>query len=314
LKKSPENLTWWQQFPQGKQTIAIPDAQGRTVAIAYGEVGTGQPLLLLHGIGSWSYNWRFSIQPLAQHFRVICIDAKGYGFSEAAPLPEIVGHQVIELIRIIQALSQALSDVPVAIAAESLGALTALAVAQQRPDLIHRLIVINVPIFPKRLPSLGMRSLSYLPLSLVQWVDQAHLLRSISPMFRQIAHRMRREVVTDSNLITSEEIYQLTYPYLYRSGTLTQFAADLKLAAQEIDRLHRHQPNWISEIQQQLDRVLCPTLILWGDQDQWFPIADGVALQNRLPQSQLQILANCGHVASSSNPEAVNAAIGSFLG
>ena len=279
------------------------------MAIAYGEVGTGQPLLLLHGIGSWSYNWRFSIQPLAQHFRVICVDAKGYGFSEAAPLPEIVGHQVIELIRIIQAIS----DAPVTIAAESLGALTALAVAQQQPDLVDRLIVINVPIFPKRLPSLGMRLLSYLPLWLVQRVDRWHLLGSIVPIFRWVAYQIRREVVADINLITSEEIYQLTYPYLYRSGTLTQFAADLKLVAQEIDRLHRHQPNWITEIQQQLDRIGCPTLIVWADQDQWFPATDGVALQAQLPQSQLQILPNCGHVASSSNPKALNAAILSFL-
>ncbi len=301
---------WWQQqFPQGKQTIVIPDAQGREVAIAYGEVGVGQPLLLLHGIGSWSYNWRFSIQPLAQHFQVICVDAKGYGFSEAAPLPETVGHQVIELIRIIQAVS----PVPVNIAAESLGALTAIAVAQQRPDLIDRLIVINVPIFPKRLPSLGMRSLAYVPLSLVQLVDRWQLLRGIAPLIRQMARRMRREVVADSNLITSEEIEQLTYPYLYRSGTLTQFATDLKLGAQQIDRLHRQQPNWITEIQQRLDRVLCPTLILWADQDQWFPTTDGVALQAQLPNAQFQLLSDCGHVASSSNPNAVNAAILAFL-
>jgi pimeloyl-ACP methyl ester carboxylesterase len=305
----PERDWWQQQFPQGKQTIVIPDAQGREVAIAYGEVGAGQPLLLLHGIGSWSYNWRFSIQPLAQHFRVICVDAKGYGFSGAAPLPETVAHQVIELIRIIQAIS----DRPVTIAAESLGALTALAVAQQRPDLIDRLIVINVPIFPKRLPSSGMRLLAYVPLALVQLVDRWQLLRAIAPLIRQVAHRMRREVVADRNLITSEEIELLTYPYLYRSGTLTQFAADLKLGAQQIDRLHRQQPNWITEIQQQLDRVSCPTLILWGDQDQWFPTTDGVALQAQLANAQLQILSSCGHVASSSNPKAVNAAILAFL-
>jgi pimeloyl-ACP methyl ester carboxylesterase len=305
----PPELAWWQQFPQGKQTIVIPDAQGREVAIAYGEVGEGQPLLLLHGIGSWSYNWRFSIQPLAQHCRVICVDAKGYGFSEAAPLPETVGHQVIELIRIIQALS----PVPVNIAAESLGALTAIAVAQQRPDLINRLIVINVPIFPKRLPSLGMRLLAHIPLSLVQLIDRWQLLRAIAPLIRQVAHRMRREVVADSNLITSAEIELLTYPYLYRSGTLTQFAADLKLGAQQLDRLHHQQSNWIIGIQQQLDRVCCPTLILWGDQDQWFPTTDGVALQAQLPNAQLQILSNCGHVASSSNPKAVNAAILAFL-
>ncbi|MBD3884345.1 alpha/beta hydrolase [Phormidium tenue FACHB-886] len=309
LRPTALNSFWQQHFLQGCQTLTIPDAQGRSVKIAYGEVGSGQPLLLLHGIGSWSYNWRFNIQPLSQFFRVICVDAKGYGFSKASPLPETVGHQVIELTRIIQALS----DMPVLIAAESLGALTALAVAQQQPQLIDRLVVINVPIFPKRLPSWGMRSLVYLPLSLVQLVDRGQLLRWVAPVVRQIAYWVRREVVADASLITAEEIDSLTEPYLYRSGCLTQFAADLKLGAEEIKRLQRNQPNWISQIQQQLHRISCPTLVLWADQDQWFPATDGEILSSRLRHSQLQVIPSCGHIASSGNPKAVNAAILSFL-
>ncbi|NJL40778.1 MAG: alpha/beta hydrolase, partial [Leptolyngbyaceae cyanobacterium SM1_4_3] len=43
---------WWQIFPQGRQTLTLEDAEGEQVAIAYGEAGTGQPLFLLHGIGS----------------------------------------------------------------------------------------------------------------------------------------------------------------------------------------------------------------------------------------------------------------------
>jgi pimeloyl-ACP methyl ester carboxylesterase len=73
---------WWQfHFPQGQQNIIITDAYGYPVKIAYGEKGTGKPLILLHGLGSWSYNWRYSIEPLSKYFRVICFDAKGYGFS-----------------------------------------------------------------------------------------------------------------------------------------------------------------------------------------------------------------------------------------
>ncbi|HEY9643464.1 MAG TPA: alpha/beta hydrolase [Coleofasciculaceae cyanobacterium] len=302
---------WWQvTFPSGQQTLVIEEANGQQVAIAYGEVGSGQPLLLLHGIGSWSYNWRSCIEPLARSFRVICIDAKGYGFSEASAIPETVGHQVVELARIMQSLS----DQPVILAAESLGALTALAVAQRYPDLIERLIVINVPIFPKRLPSVGMRSLSYLPLSLVQWLDQRQLMRLFAPVVQQVTRLIRREVVLDPQSITSDEIYWLTYPYLHLPGTLTQFAADLKLAAREIDRLHRQQPNLISAIQQALPTILCPTLVLWADQDRWFPLEDGVLLEDCLPHARLQILPNCGHVASSTNPAAVSQAILAFCG
>lgn len=302
---------WWQQtFPKGKQTLTILDANQQPVTIAYGEAGTGQPLLLLHGIGSWSYNWRHSVAPLSQHFRVICVDAKGYGFSQATNHPEQVGHQVVELVRVIQQLS----DRPVIIAAESLGALTALAVAQAYPDWIDRLILINVPIFPQKLPSSGMRLVAAIPLPLIRWVDRQQMMRPFAPIVRWVTRQIRREVVLDPAAITDTEIYWLTYPYLNLAGTLTQFAADLQLSAQEIQRSQQGQPNWIDRIQQNLEKVTQPTLVLWSDCDRWFPIEDGQKLRDRLPNAKFQIIPNCGHVASSGNPLVVNQAILRFLG
>lgn len=297
---------WWQQhFPQGRQTVTIADASEREVSIAYGTVGQGQPLLLLHGIGSWSYNWRCNIHPLSQHFQVICVDAKGYGFSQAPPLPETVGHQVVELARLIETLCHA----PVCIAAESMGALTALATTQAYPELIERLVLINVPIFPTQLPSWSMQLLSFLPLDWVQWIDQQQLARSFEPLVQQMTRWVRQEVVTDPNQMTDEDIYWITYPYLQFPGTLTQFAADLQAAAAEIDRLHRNQPNLIHTIQQRLPHVTCPTLVLWAEGDQWFPVADGERLSACLPHARLQVIPCCGHLASSGNPAVVNAAI-----
>lgn len=302
---------WWQEnFPAGQQVLPIRDALGREVLIAYGEAGSGQPIVLLHGIGSWSYNWRHNVSALSQHFRVICMDAKGYGFSQTASPPETTGHQIVELSRVIEALS----DQPVILAAESLGALTALAGAQTYPSLIDRLILINVPIFPQKLPSWGMQALSYLPLFLVQGVDQSQVLQPFAPLIRLLTRWVRQEVVFDPAQITDAEIEALIYPYLYNPGTLSQFVVDLQLAAQEIDKLQRRQPNLISRIQQNLAHVTCPALILWSDCDRWFPIQDGKKLHEQLPNAQFQMIPNCGHVATSGNPEAVNAAILKFLG
>lgn len=301
---------WWQQtFPNGRQSLRITDANGQPVAIAYGEAGTGPPLFLLHGIGSWSYNWRHNVQPLSQHFRVICVDAKGYGFSEATASAETIGHQVSELAHIIQALAEP----PVAVAAESLGALATLAVAQIYPELINRLVLINVPIFPQKLPSWGMELIAAVPLPLIQWIDQQQLIRPVAPLVQWLTRTVRQEVVFDPASITNEEIYWLTYPYLNLPGTFTQLAADLQLAAQEIERYLQGKPNWIKTIQHNLSAITHPTLILWSDCDRWFPIEDGKKLCDQLPNAQLRVIPNCGHVASSGNPEAVNAAIQEFL-
>ena len=174
---------WWQAtFPKGRQTLTITDANGYPVSIAYGEKGTGVPLFLIHGIGSWSYNWRHSVEPLAQYFRVICFDAKGYGFSEKPVYREKHDHQIIELERIIRALC----DQPPVVVAESLGALVSLAVAQAYPQLLSRLVVVNVPIFPERLPHWGMFLLSQMPLELLQIIDHARLTYLLAPLVREI--------------------------------------------------------------------------------------------------------------------------------
>ena len=301
---------WWKViFPQGRQTLTITDARGHSVAIAYGEKGTGKPLILVHGIGSWCYTWRHCIEPLSQHFRVICFDALGYGFSEKAGYPEQPGHQVVELERIIRALC----DEPAVVVAESLGALAGLAVALAHPKLCARLVVMNVPIFPERLPNRGMRSLSYLPLELIKIVDHLRLPYLFAPLVRAIVRVERREVLVDQSAVTPEEVYWITYPYIHLSGAVAKFTEELQLAAREIERFQQNQPNLISKIQDQLAAVSCPTLILWSDQDRWFPATDGKKLCDLIPGSRLQILTNCGHNASAGCPEAINSAILEFL-
>jgi pimeloyl-ACP methyl ester carboxylesterase len=302
---------WWQRtFPQGRQSLKIIDADGFPVQIAYGEIGTGKPLFLLHGIGSWSFNWRSSIQPLSKHFRVICYDAKGYGFSEK-PLSrrEHSGHQVIELGRIIRDLC----DEPVVIVAESLGALTALALAEENPQLIERLIVVNVPIFAQHLPHWGMSLISKIPIEVIQTIDLSRLPYLIAPLVREIMAIERRRVLYDPSILTSEDIYWMTYPYIEFPGTLTKIAEELQIAAREIEKHQNKQNNWLSRIQSNLSKIQCSTLILWGEQDSWFPASDGIKLQQYISNSELKILANCCHDASFGSASDINQAVITFL-
>ena len=301
---------WWKAtFPKGRQTLTITDANGYPVTIAYGEKGTGKPLFLVHGIGCWSYNWRYSIEPLAQHFRVICFDAKGYGFSEKPVYREKQEHQIIELKRIISALV----DQPAVIVAESLGALASLAVAQAYPELLARLVVVNVPIFPERLPHWGMLLLSQMPLELLQTIDYARLTYLLAPLVREIMGIERRGVLFDASKLTQEDVYWMSYPFIEFPGTVTKVAEDLEIAAREIKQLQENKPNLISKIKNNLGAIKCPTLILWGEQDSWYPPSDGEKLRDRIPKAKLQILPNCGHDASSGCPDAINAAILKFL-
>lgn len=301
---------WWQTtFPNGRQTLTIKDAAGCPVRIAYGEKGKGQPLVLVHGIGVWSYCWRYNIDVLAAHHRVICFDSKGSGYSDKPNRPESVGHQVIELARILETVC----DESAVLVSESLGALTSLGLAVEYPDLLDRLVVMNVPIFPKKLPSWGMQILADLPLELIQCVDRLRLPYFLAPVVRQIAAIARRDVVVDPNRITEEEVYWATHPYIEFPGTLTKFAEDLKVGLQDIQNNLANQPSYLQTIQDGLTKLHHPTLILWSDQDRWFPPDDGRKLHSHLSNSTFKIIPDCGHQASSGNPTAVNREILEFL-
>ena len=301
---------WWQStFPKGRQTVTITDASGYPVQIAYGEKGRGKPLFLMHGIGSWSYNWRYSIDPLSQYFRVICFDAKGHGFSEKPEYSEQIGHQIIETKRIIESLC----NEPAIVVGQSLGALISLGVAAEYPELFASLIVINVPIFPERLPNRAMRLLSDLPLDLVRIVDNLRLAKLFAPLVWTAVAIERREVLANPDEMTFEEVYWASYPYLEFTNGVTKFAEELQQSAKEIERLLKNETNIISKIQNNLAKIACPTLILWGEQDNWFSVKNGEKLHACLPSSRLKIISNCGHDAAAGSPEAVNAAILEFL-
>lgn len=302
---------WWDAtFPQGRQNLIITDIDGYPVKIAYGEVGTGKPLVLLHGLGSWSYNWRHCIAPLSKYFRVICFDAKGYGFSEKPALRrEKNGHQIIEVERIIQALC----DEPAIIVAESLGGLIALGLAQHNPQLISRLIVMNVPVFTERLPHWAMWILAETPIEVLQTIDGLRLAYIFAPLFREVMARERRGVLFDPAILTDEDVHWLSYPFIEFPGTIVKVAEELQIAAQEIKNWQLNQPNFLSKIQNNLGKIQCPTLIMWGDKDSWFPASHGEKLHQRIPVSQFKILDNCYHDASTGAAKVVNATILDFL-
>ena len=302
---------WWQDnFPQGRQYLVIPDAQGYPIQIAYGEKGRGKPLILLHGLGSWSYNWRHSIEPLSQHFRVICCYFKGFGFSEKpVSRREENGHQIIELKRIIQALC----NEPPVIVAESMGGLISLGLAGKSPDLVGHLVVINVPIFAETLPHWSMNLLSQTPIEIIHLIDNLRLTYWFAPLVREVMGTERRKVLYNPSLLTEEDIYWITYPFIEIPGTLVKVAEELQIAAREIENLRTNQPNMLNNIQRNLKNIECPTLILWGDKDSWFPVSHWEKLHQNLPNSRLQILRNCYHDAATDSAEVINTAILEFL-
>ncbi len=300
---------WWQKtFPEGQKQLPIRNPQGEIHYLAYGEIGQGQPIIFLHGIGSWSYSWRQLIPTLAEKYRVIAFDATGHGFSEK-PFQWDIRHLQQELPQVIEALCE---EPPIVIA-QSLGGLVSLASAIDYPDYFSRLVLINAAVFPNELPSFGMRWLAGVPLELVKGVDHARIVKPLAPIVREVVRFARRDVVSNPSMVTYEDVYALTYPFIENTGAIAHFTQTLQQAAQEIAYLENNEPNLISYVHQHLADITIPTLILWGDQDQWFPLEHGKKLHESLPNSRLEVLENCGHDATACAWEQIEKKVLNFL-
>jgi pimeloyl-ACP methyl ester carboxylesterase len=315
---------WWLSlFPAGRQCLTIRDASDRPIQIAYGQMpggsGARTPIVLAHGIGAWSYHWRHMIPGLADRHPVTSFDAKGCGCSDKPGDRGLPGHQVAELIAILEGLFQE----PVILVGESLGALTALGVAQQRPDLVRDLVVINVPAFPEVLPNWGMRWIAGLPLGWVEAFDRGRWIRWVAPVLRWAIAQAARSVVADSSQLRafSEANRMALYPYFELPGAITHYADDLQIGLRELAALGQANPDcdpaeprcFLGQIQAALPRTQTRTLVIWGDRDSWFPLAQGQRLAAALPNAQMVVIPNCGHHASGECPRAVNRAILDFL-
>jgi phosphomannomutase len=104
------------------------------------ELGSGPPILLVHGIyaGASSYEYRKIAPLLAKNYRVIAFDLLGCGLSEMPDLdysPELFVEQIVDAIG-------EFTDGPMTLLGSSLGAAFAIRAATRAPDRVHHLVVV----------------------------------------------------------------------------------------------------------------------------------------------------------------------------
>lgn len=104
--------------------------------------GEGSPILLLHGWMGSSYHWRKVMPLLAAHHRVVAIDARGYGESDK-PYDGYDGRTLAEDLR--QVAANLGLERPIVIG-HDMGALAALMIAAESPELVRGLVYVDEPL------------------------------------------------------------------------------------------------------------------------------------------------------------------------
>jgi pimeloyl-ACP methyl ester carboxylesterase len=109
------------------------------VSIWYTEVGTGEPLVLLHGGLCTNEVWAAQTQPFAQHFRVIAPERRGHGHTADVAGPLTYTAMAADMIGLLDQVV----DMPAHLVGHSDGGIVALMIAIARPDLVAKLVAIS---------------------------------------------------------------------------------------------------------------------------------------------------------------------------
>lgn len=280
-----EKLTWnW----QGSQ-------------IQYTVMGTGRPLVLLHGFGASIGHWRKNIPVLAAGgYRVFALDLLGFGGSDKPPL-----NYSMELWhQLLQDFWNAHVQAPAVWIGNSIGALLSLMVAADSPEMASGAVLINCAgglnhrpselNFPLRLVMGSFTKLVSSPVTgpfLFNRIRQKHRIKKT---LRQVYRN--REAITD-------ELVDLLYGPSCARGAQQVFASILTAPAGP-------KPTEL------LPRVKVPLLVLWGEDDPWTPIA-GAKIYQQLAHSRDDVkfvpIANAGHCPHDEYPDLVNQSILDWL-
>lgn len=249
---------------------------------------TAAPLLFLHGIMGHRRDWDVAIDRLARQHLVVAPDQRGHGRSEWTH-----SYRVSEMADDAIALVERLGLGPVPIMGHSMGGMVALLVAERRPDLVDRIVVVDI-----------------VPESMA--TEFAVQMPQMFQAMAEASYDSVEEAVTE---------WQAENP-LARSDLLANYVAhalvggpDGKLRWGFDARGLRSFPSGVSseELWRAIDAVRCPALVVRGEYSPITTRAQVDELARRLGDAQVVEIPGGGHDLGVERPEAVADAVAEFM-
>ena len=120
----------------------MPKEKVNDIEMYYELIGEGEPLLLIHGLGSSTRDWEFQVPTFSQKYQVITIDIRGHGKTDkpkGAYSMKLFTEDISELIKKLGIYATHVLGI-------SLGGGIAFQFAVDYPDLVKSLIIVNAGI------------------------------------------------------------------------------------------------------------------------------------------------------------------------
>lgn len=250
--------------------------------------GSGPPLVLVHGLMTSSYSWRYVLEPLGSHFRLIVPDLPGAGRTAK---PSGVGYGAAETAEWLGELLTALDVRGAPMVANSMGGYLAMLLCLREPDAVSRLTNLHSPGIP--LPRLrALRAALSIPGA------AAVLSRIVRLAPQRWAHANVHYY--DESLKSLEEARVYGAPLATREGAAA-FAAILR------DTLDPSaMTDFTAALAARRDRgepFPVPLQLIYARQDPMVPPSVGHALADLVPGARFDWLEEASHFAHVDAPE-----------
>ena len=227
------------------------------VNIHYTDEGSGPVILLLHANYANLIDWRPWVVTLSPNYRVIRLDIPGHGLTEADPLND---YSMSRTLFLIETLLSSLGIKQLSIAGASLGGTIGIHFARNNPETVENLILVSPGALNPRIR--GSNEPAKLPIAF-------NLITQITP--RLLVKGLLTAGFGDPSNI-SEELITRWHDLLLREG---QRDAQMARMRQYVS----------GDIDQVIQQVKSPVLIMWGKKNKIVPVELAYEMKNLLENS-----------------------------
>ena len=276
-----------QAFRQRQIAAELQGLSYRPLRVAWTDLGQGEPVILLHGIPTWSFLYNEVIPLLARGHRVIAPDFLGHGYSDKR---DFFDRSLLAQTKMILRLMDHLGIERAHFVGHDTGGGVSLIMAIEHPERVNRLVLTNVVAYDSW-PIDDMIALGN-----PNW-------RSKSP--QEVADFLASGLpdgIHNKARLTPEFREGIVAPYSDEEGKISIIRNASALNTNHTTMLvERH-----GEIRAQ-------TLCLWGVHDPWQTIGDGERLAEEIPNARLVRVENASHWIPHDTPERFAEEVARFL-
>jgi len=267
------------------------------IKLHYVTQGEGPLMLMLHGFPEFWYSWRHQIPEFSSSYKVVALDLRGYNKSDKPQQQS--AYVMSEFIKDIEGVIQGLGYDRCVLVGHDWGGMIAWYFAYAHPEMVEKLIVMNIPHPAKfaeglHTPQQLMRSsyafffqLPVLPELLIQWSDY----QAIESAFKGMA--------INKSAFSSQDI-EAYKNAASRRGALTAMLNYYRNAFSNMGK-----QNW--------SILQVPTLMIWGEEDTALGKELTYGTQEYVKDFQIRYIPNCSHWVQQEEPALVNQYMREFI-